>query len=40
MQLAQQVRDPLGHGFGNFGSCGQFAGDSCLDFFDNQVLAR
>jgi hypothetical protein len=40
MQLAQQVRDPLGHGFGNLGSCGQFAGDSCLDFFDDQVLAR
>jgi hypothetical protein len=40
MQLAQQVRDPLGHGSGNLGSCGQFAGDSCLDFFDGQVLAR
>ena len=40
MQLAQQVRDPLRHGFGNFGSRGQFAGDRCLDFFDNQVLAR
>jgi hypothetical protein len=40
MQLAQQVRDPLGHCFGNLGSCGQLAGDSCLDFFDNQVLAR
>jgi hypothetical protein len=40
MQLAHQVRDPLGHGFGNFGSRSQFAGDSCLDFFDNQVLAR
>ena len=40
MQLAQQVRDPLGHGFGNLGSCGQFEGDGCLDFFDDQVLAR
>jgi hypothetical protein len=40
MQLAQQVRDPPGHGFGNFGSRSQFPGDSCLDFFDNQVLAR
>ena len=40
MQLAQQVRDPLGHGFGDLGSCGEFAGDSCLDFFDDQVLAR
>jgi hypothetical protein len=40
MQLAKQVRDPLGHCVGNFGSRGQFAGDSCLDFLDNQVLAR
>jgi hypothetical protein len=40
MQLAQQVRDPLRHGFGNLRACGQFAGDSCLDFFDDQVLAR
>ena len=32
MQLAQQVRDPLGHGFGNLGSCDQFAGDSLLGF--------
>jgi hypothetical protein len=40
MQLAKQVRDPLGHCAGNFGSRGQFSADSCLDFFDNQVLAR
>jgi hypothetical protein len=38
MQLAQQVRDPLGHRFGNLRLRGQFAGDSCLDFIDNQVL--
>jgi hypothetical protein len=40
MQFPEQLRDPLGHSFGNLGSCGQLAGDSCLDFFDNQVLAR
>jgi hypothetical protein len=40
MQLAQQVGDPLRHCFGNLASCAQFAGDSRLDFFDDQVLAR
>jgi hypothetical protein len=40
MQFAQQVGDPLRHCFGNLASCAQFAGDSRLDFFDDQVLAR
>jgi hypothetical protein len=40
MQFAQQVRDPLRHCFGNLGSCGQLAGDSCLNFFDDYALAR
>jgi hypothetical protein len=39
MQLAQQVRDPLGHCFWNLGSRGEFAGDSCLHFLDDHVLA-
>jgi hypothetical protein len=39
MQFTQQVSDPLGHCFGNLGPC-QFAGDSCLDFFNDQLLAR
>jgi hypothetical protein len=40
MQFAQQVRDPLRYCFGNLGSCGQLAGHSCLDFFDDYALAR
>src|SRR4029077_20792406 len=40
MQFAQQLGDPLGHCFGNLGSCGQFAGHSCLDFFDDRMLPR
>ena len=40
MQFAQQVCDPLRYCFGNLGSCGQLAGHSCLDFFDDYALAR
>ena len=40
MELSQQVRDPLGNRFGNLGIRREFAGNGCLNFFDDQVLTR